>query len=61
MVQDTESKKVELINDLISVETVIEEIYKYHPENPNRMDIISEYNQLLKIKGDIENELNGLN
>ena len=49
--------KVELVNDLVAITTVMDEIWSYHPENPNKKDIIGEYNQLLKIKGDIENEI----
>ena len=56
----SEEIKTELINDLISVNTVLEEVWKYHPENPDKLDIIAEYNQLLKIQGDIENELKAL-
>lgn len=52
--------KTELINELIAVGTVLEELYKYHPDNPNQEDIVAEYNQLLKIQGDIENELETL-
>lgn len=52
--------KNELVNDLISVTTILEEIWKYHPDNPDQEDIVAEYNQLLKIQGDIENELEAL-
>lgn len=52
--------KNELINDLVSVTTVLEEIWKYHPDNPDQEDIVAEYNHLLKIQGDIENELEAL-
>lgn len=55
-----EEQKANLVNDLIAVSTVIEEIWNYHPDNPNKKDIIAEYNQLLKIQGDIENELASL-
>lgn len=55
-----EEIKNELINDLMSVVTVLEEIWNYHPDNPDQKDIVAEYNQLLKIKGDIENELDAL-
>jgi len=51
------NEKTDLINDLIAVSTVMEEIWRYHPDNPKQKDVISEYNQLLKIKGDIENEI----
>ena len=56
----SEEIKTELVNDLISVTTVLEEVWKYHPDNPDKLDIIAEYNQLLKIQGDIENELKAL-
>lgn len=55
-----EEIRAELINDLISVTMVMEEVWKYHPDNPNQGDIIAEYTQLEKIKGDIENELEAL-
>ena len=55
-----EEQKANLVNDLIAVSTVIEEIWNYHPDNPNKKDVITEYNQLLKIQGDIENELASL-
>jgi hypothetical protein len=53
-------QKTELINDLLATSTVMEELWNYHPENPEKKDIVAEYNQLLKIQGDIENELKSL-
>ena len=55
-----ENLKADLINDLISVSTVMEELWKYHPENPERIDIISEYDNLVEMKKEIEAELDGL-
>ena len=55
-----EEQKANLVNDLIALSTVIDEIWNYHPDNPNQKDVVTEYNQLLKIKGDIENELESL-
>ena len=59
--EELDQQKSELINDLLATSTVMEELWNYHPENPNRKDIIAEYNQLLKIQRDIENELDSLN
>ena len=53
-------QKASLLDDLIAVSTVMEEVWNYHPDNPNKKDPITEYNHLLKIKGDIENELDSL-
>ena len=55
--EEQQNAKVELVNDLVAVTTVMDELWSYHPENPNKKDIVGEYNQLLKIKGDIENEI----
>ena len=53
-------KKSELLEDLVATETVIEEIWRYHPENPKKLDILKEYDKLKVIKADIENELKTL-
>ena len=55
--EEQQNVKIELVNDLVAVTTVMDELWSYHPKNPNKKDIVGEYNQLLKIKGDIENEI----
>jgi len=40
------NEKAELINTLIEVEERIDELWEYHPENPNRIDVESEFNDL---------------
>tara|TARA_B100000780_G_scaffold259705_1_gene210934 strand:+ start:695 stop:901 length:207 start_codon:yes stop_codon:yes gene_type:complete len=58
--EDKEAQKNELINDLIATTTVMEELWKYHPENSNKKDVVAEYNILEQIQSDIEYELKGL-
>lgn len=58
--QEKENLKADLINDLISVTVVMEEIWKYHPSNPNKIDIVTEYENLEKIKQLIELDLDRL-
>lgn len=53
-------QKAALLDDLMATVTVMEEVWSYHPENPNKKDIITEYNLLKKIKEDIESELDSL-
>lgn len=53
-------QKSELISDLLATSTVMEELWNYHPENPNKKDVIKEYQTLLKIQKDIEKELKEL-
>ena len=53
-------KKSELLADLNATVKVIEEIYRYHPDNPNKVDIVKEYIILQRIQSDIEKELGEL-
>jgi len=54
---DQDNTKSELIQDLVATSTVMDEMWRYHPENPNKKDIITEYNILKQIQKDIESEL----
>ena len=53
-------QKAELINDLLATSTVLEELWNYHPDNPSKKDVISEYEMLKNIQKDIEEELKNL-
>ena len=55
--QIKENEKSELIADLVATSTVMEEVWRYHPENPNKKDVVKEYNVLKQILKDIEYEL----
>jgi len=53
-------KKAELINDLLATSTVKEEVWRYHPDNPNKKDVVKEYDVLCQIERDLELELEEL-
>ena len=55
-----EERKIELINDLAATATVMDELWRYHPDNPKKIDIISEYDSLKKMSSDIEKEIEEL-
>ena len=57
---DQNNLKSELIADLMATTTVMEELWRYHPENQEKKDVVSEYNILKQIKVDIEQELSDL-
>jgi len=59
--EELDQQKAELINDLLATSTVMEEVWRYHPENPEKKDVIEEYNILKQIQKDIESELAELN
>ena len=58
---DQDNLKSELINDLAATFTVMDEMWRYHPDNPDKKDIVKEYKVLKKIVVDIETELEELN
>jgi len=55
--ENSQNQKSILIDDLLATETVIEEIWRYHPDNPNRKDIVKEYKILNQILSDIKDKL----
>ena len=59
-IDDLNNKKSELIADLIATSTVKEEVWNYHPDNPNKKDPVTEYEKLKQIKSDVEREIDEL-
>jgi len=55
--EEQNHKKSELINDLVATITVMEEYWRFHPDNPEKQDVISEYVKLEEMKAGIEKEL----
>lgn len=53
-------QKAGLISDLMATEVVMEELWRYHPDNPDRKDVTEEYDKLKKIKEEVELELEKL-
>ena len=51
-----DNQKAELINDLMATATVKEEVWRYHPDNPNKKDVVKEYDILCQIEKDLELE-----
>jgi hypothetical protein len=57
---DQDNTRTELLNDLVATTTVMDEVWRYHPDNPKKKDIVKEYNILKQIIKDIELELKEL-
>ena len=55
-----DQEKSELVADLVATQTVMDEVWRYHPDNPDKKDVIKEYNTLKQIKTNIEEELDKL-
>ena len=59
-IDDLNNQKSELVADLIATVTVMEEVWNYHPDNPNKKDPVVEYEKLKQIKSDVEKEIDEL-
>ncbi len=55
-----DNQKAELIDDLLATATVKEELWRYHPDNPDKKDVVKEYDILCVIERDLELELEEL-
>lgn len=51
--------RVKLIDELMTVVQVMDELYSFHPDNPNKIDVAEEYKILAERKAQIEAELGG--
>jgi hypothetical protein len=55
-----DNKYAELVNDRISVGTIQDEIWRYHPNNPNAIKVEEAYAELEQIATDLDNEISAL-
>ena len=55
--QDLENERMELINDLIAISQIMDDYYRFHPENSNKIDLVAEYNNLDEMRKKIELDL----
>jgi hypothetical protein len=51
--------KLELIQELIDIELEMEKLWGYHPLNPNKGDVVCEYDVLNKCKSEIISNIDG--
>lgn len=56
-----QNQKASLLEELLAVQVVQEELWLYHPNNPDKKDIVKEYDVLKKIQTQIEKEIKDLN
>ena len=60
MSKEVKDPKIEKINDLMAVVTIMEDYWRFHPANPDKQDVVKEYQQLEAIKESIEEEIKQL-
>ncbi len=50
-------KEADLLNELIAIENQIQTLWEYHPDNPNRIDVEFEFQNLQREASSIQNAL----
>jgi hypothetical protein len=53
-------EKVDLINRLMEIEERIEELWEFHPDNPDAIDVVDEFTKLQRDASGIEDYLQTL-
>jgi hypothetical protein len=53
----TTEQYAEMLNRLFEIEEQIAELWTYHPENPNAIDVVVEFNELQREASTIESYL----
>ena len=48
---------MKLIDELMTVVQVMDELYRYHPDNPKQLDVVSEFKKLALRKVELESIL----
>lgn len=55
--ENTQNKKTELVNDLMAVNTIMEDYWRFHPANEKQENVVEEYAKLKAMSDHIEEEL----
>lgn len=50
-------EQMQLLDELMSTIQIMDELYRYHPENPTQVDVVSEFKALAERKVEIEAKL----
>ena len=53
-------KKSQLINDIINLSRLVDEMYVYHPDNPDRIDVVEETKMIEQIINDLSAQIDEL-
>ena len=44
--KEKQDLKIELVNEVIFLNDRLEDLWRYHPENPKKIDVVWEYNNV---------------
>ena len=53
-------KRSQLVNDIINLSRLVDEMYVYHPDNPDRVDVVEETEKIKQIISDLSAQIDEL-
>ena len=57
MNKEAQNQCVQLIDELMSTVQIMDELFRYHPDNPNQVDVVQEFQKLAIRKVEIQSIL----
>jgi hypothetical protein len=57
MSTEAQKQRVQMIDELMSISTVMDELFRYHPDNPNKVDVVQEFQKLAIRKVELQSIL----
>jgi hypothetical protein len=52
-----DDERIRLTDELFDIVNIMDQLYRYHPDNPNRIDVVYEFAKLAERKNFIETKL----
>jgi hypothetical protein len=57
MTTEVQKQRTQMIDELMSISTVMDELFRYHPDNPNKVDVVQEFQKLAIRKVELQSIL----
>ena len=54
---EAQKQRVQMIDELMSISQVMDELFRYHPDNPNKVDVVQEFQKLAIRKVELQSIL----
>lgn len=54
---ETQKQRAQMIDELMSISQVMDELFRYHPDNPNKVDVVQEFQKLAIRKVELQSIL----
>ena len=57
MTEEVKDPKIEMINEIIFLNKISTEMWQYHPNNPNKVNVVEEYQQVQDKIEELQNKI----